>query len=264
MQRRYGHIPDLLGTTGSNALEDLCSAAFPPPESLDLRPLLVNEPILDQARTESCVRMAVARAIQVCARARGLKTFELPSPRHLTAITAALLRKPLPLGAITISACLEAIQGYAADANSGSGFCRISACPWQPQNDGVVYLEELQDGLDQREIRSHRVEEEWRDRIEVIHRLVDQGCGVIIGTLVDATFDDLGPGHQPWKQSQPILGGHAMAVVGYEPDAVLVCNSYSASWGDAGYGWLANSQVQNPVLTPSLWAVDFSPDYSRT
>jgi C1A family cysteine protease len=41
-----------------------------------------------------------------------------------------------------------------------------------------------------------------------------------------------------WKQefpSQPMLGGHAVCVVGYIKNAFIIRNSWSIQWGDKGY-----------------------------
>lgn len=45
-----------------------------------------------------------------------------------------------------------------------------------------------------------------------------------------------------WKQdfpNQPMLGGHAVTVVGYLKDKFIIRNSWSIAWGDNGYTYLS-------------------------
>jgi hypothetical protein len=246
-----GCVIDAKTVTGSHTFEQICGA-WEPLETVDLRNLLDGEPVLDQGSTESCVRHALARAIQLSARARGLKKFELPSPRHITSLTAALLNRALPLGGVTLGAAIEAVQL--------GGFCRESQCPWDAARDGETYLEDLQDGLDQREIRAHRIYSEYSDRGYQVNQAIDQGCGVIIGTSVDQPFMDY-CGDSVWYQGTRILGYHAMPLVAYTPDYYVALNSYGAHWGDNGYVKISRSQVVDPIRTGSVWCVDFAPEY---
>ena len=74
------------------------------------------------------------------------------------------------------------------------------------------------------------------------------GRPVLIGMKVDQGFMNLGQSiYQVF--AGPALGGHAMAVVGYDDarGAYKVINSWGKSWGTAGYGWIAYG-----VFAPSL------------
>jgi C1A family cysteine protease len=69
-----------------------------------------------------------------------------------------------------------------------------------------------------------------------------------------------GKGEIPFPESgDSVEGGHAIVAVGYDDKkiigkdtgALLIRNSWSALWGDKGYGWLPYSYVQQGL------AVDF-------
>ena len=67
---------------------------------------------------------------------------------------------------------------------------------------------------------------------------------ILIGAMVGDSFQ----GHRGTRgsgnftlPSGPVQGnGHAMTAIGYDDDrnAMLVMNSWSANWGDGGYGWI--------------------------
>ena len=63
------------------------------------------------------------------------------------------------------------------------------------------------------------------------------------------------------RAGQPTLGGHAVAIVGYDDNApnpgrggFLVRNSWGDSWADRGYGWLPYQYVQQ--LGKEAWIID--------
>lgn len=57
-----------------------------------------------------------------------------------------------------------------------------------------------------------------------------------------------------WEQQ---LGGHAIAFIGWNDHIKCIefRNSWSASWGDHGYGWLPYSYVENPRLASEFGAL---------
>lgn len=82
---------------------------------------------------------------------------------------------------------------------------------------------------------------------------------IVVGIHVDAAFDRLkgsavyvGP---PGKN----LGGHAIAVVGYDDtrQAFRFLNSWGTSWGDGGYAWVSYA-VFPKLVEEAYTAVDFS------
>jgi C1A family cysteine protease len=59
------------------------------------------------------------------------------------------------------------------------------------------------------------------------------------------------------KASERSLGGHAICAVGYDEKAKLIKfkNSWSAAWGDAGYGFLPYAYIDK-YMTDAWSAVD--------
>lgn len=66
------------------------------------------------------------------------------------------------------------------------------------------------------------------------------GFPVLIGAEVDQAFQALGPGTVYLATGGRQLGGHAMAVVGYDDArrAFKIINSWGTGWGDRGFGWI--------------------------
>lgn len=251
--RFFGLLDDAADVHGSHSLEELLGAAVRGDPNIDRRPLLEGETMLNQENTGSCVRHAVARAIQTHARAAGAYAFELPSPRHLTAITMALLGPAWSWDGTTIGAVLEA-------ANV-TGFCRESDCPWSPADDGLIYLDQGQIALDQRDVRSHRLASEHDLRISDLEAAWIQGKGIIIGTDVDEPFM-WWQGDATWTQTGPRKGSHAQAVVARRPGAWLLAGSYGPNWAHNGMIWVSDEQIASPERTRSIWVLDSVPRYS--
>lgn len=58
------------------------------------------------------------------------------------------------------------------------------------------------------------------------------------------------------KPNEDAEGGHAVVIVGYDPVKRLykIRNSWGASWGKNGYGYLSESYVHDPNLSGDFWA----------
>ncbi|HEX6316918.1 MAG TPA: C1 family peptidase, partial [Gemmatimonadaceae bacterium] len=71
---------------------------------------------------------------------------------------------------------------------------------------------------------------------------IANGYPVMIGALVDASFQRLGRG-EVWRNSSGGGGGHAMVVIGYDDgmQAFKLLNSWGRDWGTDGYTWISYS-----------------------
>ncbi len=83
----------------------------------------------------------------------------------------------------------------------------------------------------------------------------------VIGILVYSSFESeevakTGMIPMPQVNSEQLLGGHALVVVGYDDNRslVIVQNSWGSSWGDSGFGYLPYAFVSNPYLTSDCHA----------
>jgi len=58
-----------------------------------------------------------------------------------------------------------------------------------------------------------------------------------------------------------ILGGHAIAAVGYDDASQVITfrNSWGVGWGDAGYGYMPYAYVVDPGLAADFWTIRSAP-----
>lgn len=71
---------------------------------------------------------------------------------------------------------------------------------------------------------------------------------------VDQGLEDWRPGHEPWRRTGTILGGHAMCIVGFDTmsngrKVFVVANSWGGSWGDAGFGLFSQEALESDECT---------------
>lgn len=68
---------------------------------------------------------------------------------------------------------------------------------------------------------------------------------VAVGLELFDGFLDPGPGGHiaDPAHNEGWLGRHAVVLVGYDADHLLLRNSWGLSWGDGGYGWITNSYL---------------------
>ena len=96
-----------------------------------------------------------------------------------------------------------------------------------------------------------------------IKTALNQGYPVVIGFDVYASFEgqaNTKTGMMPYPQAnEQLLGGHAVAVVGYN-DALnggrLICrNSWGTSWGDHGYFYMPYQVTDNASMSSDFWII---------
>jgi C1A family cysteine protease len=83
-------------------------------------------------------------------------------------------------------------------------------------------------------------------------------CGLILhygflGAAVRSTGAIPLPG-----PTEPRLGGHAVAVTGYDEarERFLIRNSMGAAWGEEGYGYIPYAYMADPHLAVDFWALE--------
>lgn len=76
--------------------------------------------------------------------------------------------------------------------------------------------------------------------IQALKTAIAAGMPVVFGMAVGASFFNTGADGKvpPRPVGEPDEGGHCMYVVGYNPYAVMVVNSWGAGWGDHGYCYM--------------------------
>jgi C1A family cysteine protease len=62
----------------------------------------------------------------------------------------------------------------------------------------------------------------------------------------------------PDIESENMLGGHAVTVVGYNDldQTFIVRNSWGSDWGDKGCFYIPYKYLLDPSLTSDAWSID--------
>lgn len=96
-----------------------------------------------------------------------------------------------------------------------------------------------------------------------IKTALNQGYPVVIGFNVYASFEGTlnnTTGMMPYpRPGEQLLGGHAVAVVGYDDTLSggrLICrNSWGTSWGDRGYFYMPYQVTDNANMSDDFWII---------
>ncbi|MGH2559482.1 MAG: C1 family peptidase [Thermomicrobiales bacterium] len=80
---------------------------------------------------------------------------------------------------------------------------------------------------------------------DALRDALDQGQAPLLGIRLHQTWYEVGSdGYIAIPATGTLdFGGHAILVVGYQNDALIIRNSWGADWGDRGYGYLPASYV---------------------
>ncbi len=87
------------------------------------------------------------------------------------------------------------------------------------------------------------------------------GFPIAIGFTVYDSFESNAvaqTGHAPMPgKNESVLGGHCVAIVGYDDvkRVFIVRNSWGTGWGDKGYCYFPYSYLTNPKLASDFWTV---------
>jgi C1A family cysteine protease len=94
---------------------------------------------------------------------------------------------------------------------------------------------------------------------DVIKAALAEGLPVVFGSTLYEGYETLKPGNvmpdPDLKRS--IVGGHCMALVGYDSakKQFLVRNSWGKSWGDNGHHWMSEKYICSLSLTDDVWVL---------
>ena len=233
---------ELFGATTSLAPSDLDCSAF-----LDGR-------ILNQGGASCCVGCGLARAIQLRLRGAGISDAELPSALaiYLMARHQQGIGPEVDQGT-NITAAVEAVIAH--------GYCPDSVWPFDPAEvtSGMPW-HALQAEYDQIGLKAHRLEAEGDERCELIRLARAQGCGVVLGVDCDQRWLDW-TGAAAWRIDGPRLGGHCIAALDFDSEALRIVNSWGQGWGDNGLGRIRWDMVASEH-TRSVWIIDAARCYS--
>jgi hypothetical protein len=94
-----------------------------------------------------------------------------------------------------------------------------------------------------------RILESGDERIKALKAAVSAGYPVGFGISVSDDIFDVGSDTiQKPALSDPIVGGHAMLIIGYDDNdgecTFEIQNSWGTSWGDDGFGWISEEYIR--------------------
>jgi C1A family cysteine protease len=82
---------------------------------------------------------------------------------------------------------------------------------------------------------------------------------VVFGSTLYSNYDQLNANNvMPDPDlTGSIVGGHCMAIVGYDlaRKQFLIRNSWSEAWGDNGHHWMSFAYICNTNLTDDVWVL---------
>lgn len=88
------------------------------------------------------------------------------------------------------------------------------------------------------------------------------GYPVVIGFSVYNSFmspsvSRTGMMPYPNTRTEPLLGGHAVLLVGYNnaTQRFIVKNSWGTNWGDKGYFYMPYDVIKNPQMSSDFWVI---------
>lgn len=195
-------------------LRTLSSEALPP--TLDLRARLPA--VRDQGPEGACAAFAAA----VVKEAQEFVDVGMRS--HMSPRFVYARRENKPAEGMYLRDVMQILQR--------AGTCTEAACPYAPNEPDKAFDAAMQEEAARFVIARYAL----CDTLDAIkHALVHQGpCIVALPAYnYGAAF---------WRQStpqEPMLGGHAVACVGYDNArrALLLRNSWGAGWNGGGYAW---------------------------
>lgn len=239
----YGYIPDLPDRRDHQfrVAEDL---ALPP--MVDLRNQ--DSPIEDQGSLGSCTSFAVGAAIRFCRRKESLPDF-VTSHLFLYYNSRSWINKGVDSGASLRDAIKAAARyGDCPEAEWPYVISGFDVKPLPP-----CYVSALQD----RALKYQRIPQ----NIQQMKNCLAQGFPFVVGVSVYDSFESQQAettGFIPLpKNSESLLGGHALLVVGYRDSDLhfIVRNSWGTKFGDGGYIYLPYAYLQDDGLASDFWCI---------
>lgn len=257
-QFRHGWTPDLPDIRDCKYEQShhyFREAATHPPLTADLRKTPNTPPIEDQGQLGACTAFGTLACARFVRKMQGAKDVVLS---HLFQYyNSRLLEK-------TTDSDSGASIRDAVKALAKFGAIPEKDMKYDPAKFDVKPSKKLYDeGAKDQALQYLRVDNyAQRNGVQNIMACVAAGYPVVFGATLYESFENPGPdAHgmiQMPKSSSQILGGHCMAIWGYdaqERHAFLVRNSWGSQFGLAGYIWMPFQYLTNPDLADDFWTL---------
>jgi C1A family cysteine protease len=203
------------------------------PCSVDLRPKL--PPVYRQGRLDSCAAQAIAAALAI----------DLPFAPSRLFIHYNAREAPR-------------LMRHAIAAVAEHGFCSEEEWPYDPARAGTRPPDSVyESAVPYRGCEARRLEQD----LDSLKCALAAGRPLVCGLMVHYRFvtgEVQRSGVIPLPDDrEPRLGGHAVAVVGYDDlrECFRIRNSMGSGWGEGGYGWAPYAYLADPRLAADFWSL---------
>jgi hypothetical protein len=210
--------------------------------------------ILDQGEIASCASNSFAGALAHRARMQGNVDAALPS-RALLYRQARCIQvgktAGLPIGGVRFSECAVALEHY--------GFCDEK---WDPYEPAEIAKNPDRDSLMQAYMYAHDQRGKAKmhpvDPSKIREHLI-AGHALVTGFEIDGSFHAASMA-EPWRLSDRTGDYHAVRIVGYDVDGVVILNSWGLGWGENGLAKVTYDTIESGL---GVWAVEWVPSFSE-
>jgi len=257
-QRGRGYVPDrrhLFGLPVRDAAPKLAALPAPPESSMVVDAGVVD--VIDQGGAPFCFANAPAQALRTCQVLRGVVSPRLASRLFLVYLTHAIEGDPTAFDGAMIGDVMTVLEKL--------GFPPETSWPYSDANPGPFSVkpptEAFREAYDRIAPFDYaRILSVGDQRITDIKTALAAGHPVVFGTQVTEAFcqgemapdfvvDAPGP-------DDPIAGGHALMLSGYQGDNFRVVNSWGPGWADGGKCWFTGAYLKSPD-TEDCWIMSY-------
>ena len=244
--KRYGWIPDL--PDHRDRLFTLPPSAVALPPHVDLREGC--PPVYDQGELGSCTAHAIAGAVEFALMRQ--KAADVFTPSRLF----IYYNERVIEGTVNEDSGAMLRDGIKSVARLGAPHERLwpyDIARFRARPAPAVYG----DGLRHQALLYRRI----MQRLDQMKGCLASGYPFVFGFAVYESFESARVAHTgvvplptPYEA---LLGGHAVAAVGYDDDrsAFLVRNSWGAGWGDHGYCTMPYAYLADSNLSDDFWVI---------
>jgi len=234
----------LIGSGSTPSKSDMTGLIFVPPG--------FTHP--DQENLQECVGWSLCGSIYVRQKAMGLKPVE-PSPGaiYYQARARAYGWRNIWDGGCNPNEAWQALKER--------GVVLYNDWPHDPKSVNKAFPSAYRKAADHRWLQYHWVLRNGSARTKEGTGLLGSKRPLSVALTIDQGMEDWRPGMAPWKRTGPIVGGHAVLIVGHETLAngqvvFVYCNSWGKAWGDNGFGLLSQEAFESPetsyIATPDI------------
>jgi len=218
----------------------------------------------DQSITQSCVWQALQQQHWVAQGVQGTR-----NRKKLSRLFGYWMTRKRREQHKNDSGCLPREAWKAAAA---MGFPEEKIWPFDPGNvNAKPDFDAISGAIDQKWVKGYYNITGLQGRKQEVMQAISQGHPVVLGTIIDETFDDYRSSKT--NEALPIpkgfLGRHMMCAVAYDEQGVWIINSWSENWGCpdpagkfSGGFFRMSWEWLNWFGVTDLWAVTFAKEFA--